>query len=527
MRPRTAWLLLAALALPAGPAQARRKKPAPEPAVEEPAVHVPTLEERQAVFGEIDAAFKRGEKTRVADLLVEVIDNPDHAVFHAEAYARLGAMLAELDLPYAALVAYERALSIDAEAVSSVAPKAIELADKVGDTALLEHVFATNVGLDVDPATRSRMAYLAAREAHHDGNYGTALAILKMVRKDDPFYPEALSLQGVVLSMQGRHEQALAPLQDAMKAGHAAGRDARFFDVVNLNLARAYYAAGNYPRAIEHYAEVRRESPYWLEAEFERAWAHFRLSDMNGVLGLTHDHAGPFFEDEYFPEGRLLRVYALFLMCKFPEASKEIDRFRELYTPKQATLDALARRSPQDLFEQMALAVEPPGENAPASELPEWFTFRFRHDDRFADSLNAVHHADDELGRLAHVRSHPFSEKAARWVEERKAEIIRQEGRRIADRVAAMKAQLDGMLGDIEMAKLDMMQFETRLYERASVTGKAPEARRMVTRKFRVKPNQRWWPWEGEYWADEVGYYRVTAKPECPLGLTPSAGQGE
>ena len=66
-----------------------------------------------------------------------------------------------------AKLAYERALATDATGVSSVAKKAIALADEVGDTALLEEVFSKNVGLDVDDATRSRMAYLAAREAHH------------------------------------------------------------------------------------------------------------------------------------------------------------------------------------------------------------------------------------------------------------------------------------------------------------------------------------------------------------------------
>ena len=49
----------------------------------------------------------------------------------------------------------------------------------------------------------------------------------------------------------------------------------------------------------------------------------------------------PFFDDWYFPEADLLRIYSLFLMCKFPEASKEINAFQDHYKPIQQRLAAL------------------------------------------------------------------------------------------------------------------------------------------------------------------------------------------
>ena len=137
-----------------------------------------------------------------------------------------------------------------------VREEAIALADKVGDTALLEKVFAANVGLDVDDATRSRMAYLAAREAHAKNNLGTAAAILKMVSKNDPYFPEAKTLEGVILARQGKPESALAPLLTAQAAGKQADRGQKFDNVTTLNIARSYYAAENWPRAIEYYAQL-------------------------------------------------------------------------------------------------------------------------------------------------------------------------------------------------------------------------------------------------------------------------------
>jgi len=153
--------------------------------------------------------------------------------------------------------------------------------------------------------------------------------------------------------------------------------------------------------------------------------------------------------------------------------------------------------------------------------LPPMITRPFETDDRLSDSLTAIEHADDELSRLKNVSANPFSERAGQWVKERKAAIVRAEGRRIHDRIEGMDTQLQQFLADSEMSKLDIMQFETHLYEMASAQGAPPESRRIISRGLKVKPNQRYWQWEGEYWADEIGYYRFTAKPECPADLTP------
>ena len=114
-----------------------------------------------------------------------------------------------------------------------------------------------------------------------------------------------------------------------------------FRNVVELNLARAYYAAQNWGRAIQYYGMVDRGSTYWPEAQFEIAWAHFRGEDMPGSLARLHSLQSPFFGDDwYFAEADLLRIYALFMMCKFPDASDRADVFAEKYEP---IADELAR----------------------------------------------------------------------------------------------------------------------------------------------------------------------------------------
>ena len=88
-------------------------------------------------------------------------------------------------------------------------------------------------------------------------------------------------------------------------------------DIIILNVARSYFAMKNYPLAAEFFAKIPRDSIYWPEAQFERAWAHFYMQDMNGSLGLLFTLGTPYFTAEHYPEAQLLRVYSLFMLCKF------------------------------------------------------------------------------------------------------------------------------------------------------------------------------------------------------------------
>lgn len=78
------------------------------------------------------------------------------------------------------------------------------------------------------------------------------------------------------------------------------------------------------------------------------------------------------------------------------------------------------------------------------------------------------------------------------------------------------------MLSDSQIFTIDIMSMKTKLYEQAASAGKMPDVARTAERDDRVRRNYVEWPYEGEIWADEVGYYRVETKPECPASMRQS-----
>lgn len=515
-----ALALLSGLALVPEVARAAKatREPAATPAPAAAAApKPPDPKARTAAFAEYESELASGQKARAADALVNLIEDPARAVFRGDAWAKLGDLLVELRLPYAALCAYvrgfEAADDFNLEEVGSRVPAAIKLATELGDTMVLQRPFSKNLGLARTEDVRGQMAMLAAREQFREGSYGIAQAVLKLVAEGDPLYADAKALEGVILSQQARHEDALTAFEKALAAGR--DRDQRFKDLVSLNTARSFYGAGNFPRAIQGYAAVSRASEFWPQAQFERAWAHFRLDDFNGTLALLLPLDTAFFSDWYFPEADLLRIYSMFYLCKFPEASKSIETFTGEYKPLLATLRQVRSQPPAEIFEIVKTFVEKgdPGV-LPVRVLRPWAV-----EDRFLGSLAALKSLDAEIGRLKGADANIFSVRSKSWLEERRAALVDEEGARVAERLKGHEQELADWVGGAELFTVDLLRMKGMLYEQASLTGKMPDVAKAAERQERIRKGWREWPFEGEYWADELGYYRVTAAPECPAAL--------
>lgn len=516
-------LLLAGTAW-AGPKDKGKAKEPEKPTAAEPAeLTKKEAKVREQAFATYDQELAAGSKARAADALVSIVDDATLAEFHGEAYARLGDILNEMSLPYAALVAYTRAFETASDTnvaeVSVRVPKAIEIATKVGDLAILQKPFAGNLGLARTEDVRGEMAYLAAKENTRAGQWGTSSAILKMVKEGDPRWPDAKVLEGIVLNQQQRHEDALKAFDAAQRTGRE--KDVRWHDSVQLNTARTWYGAGNFPRAIEAYSRVSRESLFWPDAQFERAWAHFRIDDFNGALAQLLPFESSFFSKWYYPEADLLRIYSMFLLCKFPESERQIGHFKDKYQPVHAALSAWADKSDEDTFKAAKLYMQ----KGKTTELPEMIWRPWASEERFALSVQAVDAADDELKRMKAVQANPFSEAAKEWLTARRDGLVKTEGARVKERFAAQEVELGGQLANSEIFILDILRMKQQMFEQAAITGKELEAAKSVKRTERIRKGWQEWPFEGEFWADELGYYKIDITPECPATMRQSVAK--
>lgn len=507
------WPLILGLLLATAPTAIAEDEPAEEE-------ECPELSEDEVteLFQPYADAIASGQKKAAADALLPILDDRDSCAAHAQAHRHMGDLYREFGMDYSALVSYSRAMDADLEIGKEIVAPALDIANKVGDTRILGPVFAKNVGVATDKAIRSQVAYVAAKHNVQNGDFGVALGMLLMVEKKSPLYVDAEALRGVVLANQGRPSDALAPLLTAQALGKKGDKSDRFLGLVAINVARAYFAAGNYQRAVQYYAKVERGSDYWPDAWFEKAWSHFRAQDMNGALGALMVQDSPFYRDGYWPEADLLRAYSLFLMCKFKDATAEIDAFNERYQPVYASLSSVLGNYDEAAAWKDILALTSGEETI----VPTAVIANFKKDERLLGAVATVAKAEEEIARLSAQAANPFAGRAIKTLRSRQNEIKMSEAKRIIAKATQARDELKEMLSNLKITKLDMMQFETRQLEQAAITGEMDTATRLgQMRKLRAKPGTRLWPWQGEYWADEVGYYNVVSPPDCPDSLRP------
>ena len=89
-------------------------------------------------------------------------------------------------------------------------------------------------------------------------------------------------LEGVSINQQGRPETPSPPSRpprSRARQGRALQR------LLNLNIARSYYAAENYPRAIQVYAAVSRGSEYWPAGPVRARLVPLPHRRLDGSLG--------------------------------------------------------------------------------------------------------------------------------------------------------------------------------------------------------------------------------------------------
>ncbi|MCB9687325.1 MAG: tetratricopeptide repeat protein [Alphaproteobacteria bacterium] len=509
------WLLLVATAL--------ARKPAPEPPPEPEPPPPMTDDVRAQAFTGWAKAMASGDRNAAAAELTAIIDDPGRAELHGEAWGHLGDLYEKGGLPLAALGAWGRGLLLDAQHNTGVAARALPVVEQAHEAGLLAKALGTNVAALTEPGitgeTRNELAVIAAKYNLQQESFGPAVAILMMGDNAAPGFEDVELLRGIALSAQGRHKDAVAPMLTAQAMGVQAKREDTWTQVATLNVARAYYSSGNYGQAIASYAQIDRTSDFWLDAQFERAWAHFRGNDTNGALAMLFNHESPFFADQYQPEVDLLRAYSYFVMCKFTDAGSEMDDFVAKYTPIREELDALSV-TPAEAFADVAAFRD----GAP-TKIPAYLLRPFRHEERYDEAVAAIASADEELQR-AKALTGRAGQLAAELVTEQRDARKDAEGRRIVGRVEDARQQLASMLQGIEITRLDLLSLETRMYEQAAATGVldyGDNVKRLRDLK-KAKRGYRVWPWQGEAWADELGWFVFSARPDCPASMARGDG---
>ncbi len=363
--------------------------------------------------------------------------------------------------------------------------------------------------------------------------YEEARRYLGEVKPGAEDYPEAQYLLGLsYIQLAGEDQEStewaktIIGATENFQIAVAAAEEAeapRIRNLAYLALARVAYSLGSFDAAIFYYRKVPSDSTSYVDALHESGWSYFLKGDLRRGLGIFHTLDGPAWENYYLPDTYLLEATVFMNKCHFDYAHDAIKRIEDKYLSLEKPISRYLQEysSPQDLYRAFVLKQTQNG-----VELPHLLRMAVISSAEFYDLYTTVSKYRREIVRIkaSEAGFGPELEKSLlQTVENRHLEGTIALGIKIAQLLQGLQEELKNLEVQVEEIRIEIDEDEANQIERQTQIiynkGKSDavkaEAESQKTATIFIGNNYVTWPFEGEYWADEINNYRSDLREVC------------
>ncbi len=470
---------------------------------------------------------------------------------HDEARFQLAKGLARLGLNHAALSRLEEILARGPQG-SRFYPDALEWLFHVGRKTVNEAVIVGSVARyassAIPAASQAKFSYLLARYSYERGRaldeagqaadarraYDEARRLGAQVRQDAPgarsdpelddgdYFAKARFLDGLVRYAQGDANGALESFKEVVRLTNPRRThtpDPRLRELAFLQLARLHYEHKQNRYAIFYYDKMPWGGDSWLEGLWESSYAHYRIGDYEKALGNLLTLQSPYFKDEWFPESWILKAIIYYENCRYAEARAILDDFRKLYEPVYAELDRqTARQGPPSTFYDLIEATQKGKSDArPMTRRLMKIAFTDESIKRLDDSIMEVEREMDAgLGaRREAFRSSALAKDLRERLAGERKRLVDEAGARARGKLEYERDGLRDLLQSALRIKIEVARKEREVLEGSLVKGGRLDVVRDYRYSVAVGDEELYWPYDGEFWRDELGTYTYTLTKGC------------
>ena len=384
-----------------------------------------------------------------------------------------------------------------------------------------------------------QLNYLLGRYKYRNRQYDDALRLFSKVDRQSKYYVRGQFFSGISNVQLRRSIPAVQSFQRIVGAIDSGELEVlededRMRDLAFLSMARTYYSASvrldesNSPTidsaklsaAVKYWNKVDEGSEYWLDALFEESWAYFMAGDYAHALGNIHTIESPYFPNSYYPEAEILKAVIYFANCQYDDAETIVAKFQTKYQPMYDDLNKVLKRfQGEDQDEPFYKFLKQVRDGK--TDLPPRIKIVVENalgDRQLLRHLQYVQVLDDENKRFgkapAAFRDSPLGNDVKDAMQLARDIAVRNAGQLARERYQRNLDELNEHLRDSAKILIDINSAKRNQLD-AAIAGSqvtAQESERNI-----VKPDEEHviWPFDGEYWRDELGFYRQTITSKC------------
>jgi hypothetical protein len=300
-----------------------------------------------------------------------------------------------------------------------------------------------------------------------------------------------------------------------------------FQDLANLSLARVFYSTGQFVLATKYFDRVSPDSYDWPNSLFESSWANFMLKQAgySKALGNIHTLRAPFFEyfikPESAAEALTVKATIYFYNCLFDRATDAISEFEETVPVVKQGLDELLKKTQGDNSQFFDMAVKIRSGKSGMKPIVERAARAVLTDRSLAKRFEYVRELDKEM--TAHDKADPSWKTTAvannifSDIGVNRALMVNEAGEMARKRIERLVGEFAALHTRVIKIKFEILEGEKRQEEQdlrdESAKDHSHKAQQIGT--IVVDDEHQFWPFTGEYWRDELGYYRYKLVNKC------------
>ncbi|MBX3126876.1 MAG: hypothetical protein KF718_09165 [Polyangiaceae bacterium] len=385
-----------------------------------------------------------------------------------------------------------------------------------------------------------QLNYLLGRYKYRNRQYENAVRLFQKVDRKSEYYVKAQFFSGISYVQLRKSVPAVQSFQRIEKAideGVTGVEDeARMADLAYLSMARTFYSASirldaetNAPSvderklsaAVKYWNTIDVASEYWLDALFEQSWAYFMAGDYPRALGNIHTIQSPYFPNSFYPEADVLKAVIYFANCNYQGATTVVARFNKKYVPIRTELEKTLKRfsgaNQEEPFYKFLLEVREGKANLDPKVRP--IVENALSDRQLLRNIEYVRMLEDEARRYKASPPSFQSSGAGRQVEDSlklaRQLAVQQTGELAMSRYQRNVDELNEHLRNGEKILIDITAAQRNLLDQKISEGQVSAAESKIFGVVKPDEEHVLWPFDGEYWRDELGFYRQVVESAC------------
>lgn len=397
-------------------------------------------------------------------------------------------------------------------------------ADQLGDDTLLNYAVSKVHVEDFPPSEQDLIMFRLGEVKMKGGQYPSAIDLFSRVPETSRYFFLSRYNKGLALLEEKRPSEAINVFKALVNYRSSAMVTDTNKIVAQLGLARAYYQATDWENSIIAYREIPRDHPLWHDSLFESSWAMLRAAKFRSALSNFQSLHSAYYEEAYIPESLLLRSIVYLYICKYDEMAKVLDLFEKTYGPIRTQIGDFLKSNTEALayYNEIEAAYNAKANVSGSARAHlalkvDYNILREGDVKRAFGYLKALNSENSKLDALPLVVRSPMGSVGHKILSNRYKNAKIAIGEMVKAHLISMRSELHDLYEQSGFIRYEMINGEKEQLKKRIAGKDAPRgmANEKIDRSVYVQNGYEYWPFDGEYWLDEIGNYHYLGNQSC------------